>query len=291
MKKILLIILSIFLLTGCGTKEEEVVEQKELLHISEYFKDKGLSSVGTLTCSVLDNEDIMYANYAINYFILENGDLYKFVYGSNKIYSNNEQCMKVNTDVKIKTFKYNYFLGTDGVYYSITIDSNNDIVLEPVVVSGYEEVLYNDLSVINFKTTKVPDTYTSERGWFSAYYVLKNDGIHSLIVLSSYDGTGKLNYEIANDEILYNKSVYGNIKRFESTYDGGISLILSDKGLYIKQEIKTEECTKYADIKCETEMVSNELYQKYINDIKYIDGYRMIIDDNGIYTTSYIVSD
>ena len=32
-----------------------------------------------------------------------------------------------------------------------------------------------------------------------------------------------------------------NIKRFETTYKEGVALILSDTGLYIKEEVKTEE--------------------------------------------------
>lgn len=289
MKKVLLILLSIMMLTGCGgNKNEQTTEPKQLLHISDYFKDKGINNIGTLKCSALNNEKIMYANYALNYFILENGDTYKFVYGGNKIYSNNEQCMKITTNVKVKTFKYKYFLGTDGNYYNITID-NDDIKLEKVELSGYDATLYNDTSVINFTSTTVPDSYTAQRGWYSAYYVLKNDGIHNLIILSSYDNTGTLNYQIVNDEILYKKSDYGNIKRFETTYKEGITLILSDTGLYIKEEVKTEECSKYADIKCETKMINNELYQKYKNDIKYVDSYRIIADDNGFYTTSYLL--
>ena len=36
-------------------------------------------------------------------------------------------------------------------------------------------------------------------------------------------------------------------------------------------------------------MVNNELYQKYKNDIKYVDSYRIIADDNSFYTTSYLL--
>lgn len=286
MKKILLIVLSILMITGCGSKKEEETTEKEILHLSEYFIDKSINNIGTLTCSVLNNEKIMYANYALNYFILENGDIYKFVYGSNKIYSNNEQCMKIDTDVKIKTFKYNYFLGTDGNYYNISVDSD-DIALKQVTVSGYDATLYNDTNVIDFKSTNVPDEYS---GWYSAYYVLKSDGIHNLIVLSSYDNSGTLNYSIVKDELLYKTSDYGNIIRFESSYKEGVTLILSNTGLYIKEEVKTEECSKYADIKCETKMVSNELYQKYKNDFKYVDSYRIIADNNGFYSTSNILT-
>lgn len=286
MKKILLIILSILMITGCGSKKEEETTEKEILHLSEYFIDKSINNIGILTCSVLNNEKIMYANYALNYFILENGDIYKFVYGSNKIYSNNEQCMKIDTDVKIKTFKYNYFLGTDGNYYNISVDSD-DIALKQVTVSGYDATLYNDTNVIDFKSTNVPDEYS---GWYSAYYVLKSDGIHNLIVLSSYDNSGTLNYSTVKDELLYKTSDYGNIIRFESSYKEGVTLILSNTGLYIKQEVKTEECSKYADIKCETKMVSNELYQKYKNDFKYVDSYRIIADNNGFYSTSNILT-
>ena len=43
MKKALLILLSIMMLTGCGgNKNEQTTEPKQLLHISDYFKDKGI---------------------------------------------------------------------------------------------------------------------------------------------------------------------------------------------------------------------------------------------------------
>ena len=77
MKKVLLILLSIMMLTGCGAnKNEQTSEPKQLLHISDYFKDKGINNIGTLKCSALNNEKIMYANYALNYFILEKGQLH-----------------------------------------------------------------------------------------------------------------------------------------------------------------------------------------------------------------------
>ena len=142
MKKILLSVFIVFILfgvTGCGKEEEE---EQEPTTLTEYFESlKKDVSPYEFKCSVLENNNIIYLDYAYSgsKIFLSNGQVYDAVIGD-KTFSNGEQCKQnINypTVKKVVPFSYEkYFLTTSNDVckysksYSTTSGSQEDDKIE-----------------------------------------------------------------------------------------------------------------------------------------------------------------
>ena len=121
----------------------------------------------------------------------------------------------------------------------------------------------------------IKSEYINEMTYYTLY-ALKTDGnVYSYYVTNSEI--------IKNNGIVFNKDEYGKIKYFyySASSDKKIEniIIYSENGLYTLEDIKTEECTKYEDIKCQKEILLNDKLKEYKDEIIYFDK-NIIIDKN-----------
>ena len=116
-----------------------------------------------------------------------------------------------------------------------------------------------------------------------------------------YNYSGSTISQLKKEEIYKSLEKYGNVKHINlaSNYtsnsgknyqleDNTIINIVSDKGYYYLDEVKTDECSKYKDIECKLELKESEIYKKFSKDIKFIGQQYTILSDNSVIKTSYL---
>lgn len=102
----------------------------------------------------------------------------------------------------------------------------------------------------------------------------------------------KIYYRINGDFSIFNDSEISDDEKIVAVYETYVShLIRTDKAFYRITRYKKNktECEKYADIKCvfEYKIVKDNIFSKYINDIKFIgndgDYYVAVLKNNDVY--------
>ena len=53
-------------------------------------------------------------------------------------------------------------------------------------------------------------------------------------------------------------------------------------------ELKTDKCIKYQDVKCKLVLKESEIYKKFSKDIKYVGEEYTILSDNSVISTRYL---
>lgn len=208
-----------------------------------------------------------------------------------KIYSNNQNCNKIDTKIKvkdIKKYKENYYIVSDDnkIYY-IIINDNYDVAFEEMQteydLSSYILLKDDVQSIVELDTAS------------NIGIVLKNDGsLYKQEYNANYNSdASKVIFSIKKEEISLPNDEYGNILNAVLNYDYDkkeyeIRTLVTDKGYYYYGEVETEECVKYQDIKCEKKILESEIYKKFSKDIKYIGDNYTILSDNSIIETNYL---
>lgn len=208
-----------------------------------------------------------------------------------KIYSNNQNCNKVDTKIKvkdIKKYKENYYIVSDDnkIYY-IIINDNYEVAFEEMQteydLSSYILLKDDVQSIVELDTAS------------NIGIVLKNDGsLYKQEYNANYNSdASKVIFSIKKEEIFLPNDEYGNILNAVLNYDYDkkeyeIRTLVTDKGYYYYGEVETEECVKYQDIKCEKKILESEIYKKFSKDIKYIGDNYTILSDNSIIETNYL---
>lgn len=287
MKKITMILFSIILLllfSGC-TKLKTNEDKNKDNTLIEYLDNKyGKSETGgyektNIKCEVLKDNDIIYINDGI--FILKVGTTYEYIRQGDKIYKNNQQCKKKETDIIIQKVVGDYFIGKDDKVYSLI--KNDDDIQEYYIENDFE-LLINNTDIVDLKRIYEP----SPTGYM--FFVLKTDGnIYKTVFEMVSEGKIDFN-KVVYEELLYSKDDYGFIKDFFSYGANDLVVLITYNILYSLENITTEECMKYADVDCEVKMVENELYKKYKNEIKYIDENNIVLKDNTILRTNLLLN-
>ena len=257
-------------------------------------------------CDAL-TDDIMYLSYDI--LISNSGEIYDFSY--DKLYSNNQNCKKKDTDIKAKAIKYN--ATTNGNNIMILTDDNKvyDEQLDPLderfEYDTVKSVVYRDNNIKLLYDNMIMDTY-EYNGWnnkdrYTVTVLKKDNKIYTQIYNGIRDYNKEKNtYTFVKEDLYKSLEEYGNIKELyvatafnsmdtKKQYqfdDYTISAIVSDKGYYYLSEIKTDECVKYEDVKCELELKESEMYKKFSKDIKYIGKEITILSDNSVISTDYL---
>ena len=208
-----------------------------------------------------------------------------------KLYSNNQNCNKIDTKIKvkdIKKYKENYYIVSDDnkIYY-IIINDNYEVAFEEM------QTEYDLSSFILLKddVQSIVELDTAS----NIGIVLKNDGsLYKQEYNANYNSdASKVIFSIKKEEISLPNDEYGNILNAVLNYDYDkkeyeIRTLVTDKGYYYYGEVETEECVKYQDIKCEKKILESELYKKFSKDIKYIGDNYTILSDNSIIETNYL---
>lgn len=201
-----------------------------------------------VNCDILENSKIVHLNS--NTFVLENGDVYEYTM-SNKIYKNGQQCKLKEID-------------------------NNDVNDEKYIF------LKNNNSIVDIVSNFKYDFYDFN------YLILKNDGnVYKAKIIGKSNVNSLDDAEITKKELLYSKEDYGFIKKIFLTSES-YPVLVTDKTLYNFKTIETEECKKYLDVECETKLVENEFYNKYKDEIKFIDSYTLLKGNKILKTESFL---
>ena len=291
MKKIfnLLFVCTFILVFTCSCDSISIEGNKndENLSLSEKIENNYEMYIKNLVCNDLSNDDVMYMDYS--YFVLENGKVYTYTRLQDKFYSNDEQCIEVDTDITLtKHIDWNYFKGTDNKIYIINSDGIHKIN-ETEKLSSYtvDDDLSKDENVIRYFKSKFDNEEYAGDWRYVKYYVLETDGniyeeIYHYTQNSVWD-----EYENISKEIYISKDKYGKIIDFMVNDNGEISKIITKNNFYNLQEVKTEECEKYIDIACSKELIKNDVYSKHVDEIKYINNNLTLLKDNSIIYTEY----
>jgi len=303
-RNILILILCISLF-GCSkdvVNQKKINEEPNIKTLTDYVNaNNGKNSVfafKNFKCDVLNDNNILHMSY--RHFILDNGELYMRVGENEGIYSNNQHCMKIpNIDLTFSLKSEYIYKGSDNQYYTITNDKDYGMELNKINISDHEDELFlKDDNIVAYKYYMEADAneYKSiPNNYYSVYVVLKKDGNLYQVVVNTYFTNFGYRKKIVSEEVVYSKEVYGFIKGFK-TENGKkaldnyseVSALITDKSYYYLKDIKTDECEKYLDVKCERTFSQSEIYNKYKDNIKYIDTeFTVLTDNNIIYTTLF----
>lgn len=228
-------------------------------------KDKKDNLIQELKCSALNNVKQSFGYY----FLTNDNDLY--VLNTKQLYSNNENCLKINDDFKIVKSIEDYFLDENNKMYLLTAHNSLQSVNEKDMLKSEYDLLFDNNVIKEFDNI-----------------VLKNDGKLYKVKykLSDYKIDEVTLYKEFNDEKILDFGDYGLIRIKYETYD------LNTHGTYIKTDkafytstIINGECLKYADIECKYDFQKDdELTSKY-NDIVIIHENSYIAKDGKQYET------
>lgn len=257
----------------------------------------------SLICDALDNIKI----FTSDYFITKDNEIYDISF--NELYSNNQNCKKREIDKKIKDIKYENKVSYNRIIF---LDSNNNVFYDDL--TKYDEEHFsiqnkilkdNNIQMIFPSTidTKLIKEYYKNDNFYqdreTTILVLKRD--NKLYKQVYINNQYKHNINFKSEEIYKSLEEYGNIQQIAmSDYysnnngksykleDNTITTIISDKGYYYLEEIKTDECIKYKDIECKLELKESEIYKRFSKDIKFIGEQYTILSDNSIIETRYL---
>ena len=252
-------------------------------------------------CDTLDN----IKTFNSNYFITKDNEIYDISF--DELYSNNQNCKKRDTNIDIKN------IVKDNVYGYIILSKDNKLYrgnLEEEMHSSYssfEKVLISDDNITNIISIDQNNNYDDNMSREIMALVLKKD---NKIYKQYYnekaiynDNRQTYDYKITfkREEIYKSLEEYGNINsiivdnnytsksgKFYKLEDNTPTTIISDKGYYYLDEVKTDECIKYKDIECKLELKESEIYKKFSKDIKVIGEQYTILSDNSVIWTGYL---
>lgn len=247
-------------------------------HSSERLQCAGCGDLGfrlqDFKCDEIKDKEIIYFNHDI--LVLSDYKIYEVLLSNDKLYSNNQQCKKVDTgDIKIDglfvAYESAYFKSNDSFYSFMTTAYNNKEfrkIDEFDITKSIIVMITNNHSIIGVDNNNI-------------YYTIKDGNIYK-VSLTNYP------YEIKSEEIIISKDEYGYIKSADMSrnVDLQITQLITDRGIYTLKKKKDQDCEKYVDVSCEYELVLSDIYSKYSKDIRYMGNRLTILNDNNIIDTT-----
>lgn len=268
-RKLNFIISLIFiLLCLCGCQKEEKKQD---------IKNENTDTIKPISfnCDDFKNNNIIY--FDGEYMALDNNQIYETTLKEGKMFSNNQQCKKIEIDLEIndiKIFSYvptspvpRFVLSNNNNYYKYYVDTKKLVIVD--TRTFYHQLFAN---------------YGGNKIFYSSYNDKTILGINVNGNLYKYTYE---NYPI-QEEIIMSSQEYGKVLDviFEDNLDFKIKNIITENGYYTLKEnvIETDECMKYEDIECEIEykFIKNKKYDKYKDNIKYVGNEIVVLKDNSI---------
>ena len=266
MKKIFVlisIIIFTLVLTGCNG------------NVTRDFRKDGFSvKENKFKCSLLNldgkeddkedntSEDVKFlvGNYAIGV----SGNIYQMSY--DKLFSNDENCMKVATIPTKAVLDDKFILGEDGKYYYLNADNGG--VVEQFSEMPQEDENYQVLSLFFTGDVKKAITVNSN---INSFYVLKDDGsIYNYVLTQDKDSK---QYFIKSDNIQFTSNSYdGKIIDFFYAGDSKATFFRKPTSIYRNLIGNEEECSKYVDVPCEYEIGVDTILTENLDKIVLYNG-------------------
>ena len=240
----------------------------------------------------IDYNNIKY--FQSGYFVTKDNEIYDISF--HELYSNNQNCKKATLDTNIKAIKGNYVLDKNNNLYTLQQNDRGKRILHE-----YSNALSYEKTIIDLMNNDNIDyiyniTSDYSKGEIYALILKSDNNIYKLIYK---DGSGSVVFD--KEELYKSLKEYGNIQEIvTSNYytsnsgkdyqleDNTITTIISDKGYYYLDEVKTDECSKYKDIECKLEFKESEIYKRFSNDVKYVGQTYTILSDNSVIQTKYL---
>lgn len=216
--------------------------------------------------------------YAGNTAITDTGRVYDI--SLSQRFQNNENCKSTELSVKVvAVFDNRVFKGDDGRLYYLVSDNTTE---------AYSQVTNSDNSYYLYELLLKPEgtvkvmTADSTNG---IYYVLKSDGnVYGYSVNSSNRNAAP---SIVGTVVVYDKNDYGgNIIDFNYVGESAATYVRSDSKVFRMRATNAEECSQYADVKCDFQMVESEVFSEYGDKILAFNGSTLITTYGKIFTTS-----
>ena len=297
-KKVLsvFLIFALLLVSGCGKTEEEKEPEKEPTTLTEYVESFNRDvSQYEFKCAPLENNSIIYFDYSYSQsrMFLSDGKVYDVVFNG-KTFSNGEQC-KLNENYplvkKVIAISYEkYIITEEGDVCKYTTIGGADNIECNLNSAGIPRANTNAIIVKQDNIVSILGTSTYNKNinrtykYYYVYYHLNSDN-------KVYKTTIESNGKIVSSVELLSIPNYGNVRYISANLDIEtntitINNLITNMGYYELQEVKTEECTKYVDVECQTIFVKNEVLDKYWNSIKYVYSDLVFTNDGHLYSLS-----
>lgn len=275
MKKIKFVILAVLVLVCCSACNGTIT--REIRHA-------GFTMGDTFTCDNFYPKEKEDTNYEkIKYFtgshlINSEGKIYELSIGQK--FANDQNCKVSDTNIVVKAiFDDKIVKGTDNKYYYLV--GSNDVPSYSVIPETDNSYLIYDLLLKADDVIKVI-TANSSTG---LYYVLKDDGNIYGYTISKKDYNSLPT--VTSTTVAYSKNDYG-AKIIDFNYAGESlnTFLRTDDKIFRMKITNSEECNKYADIKCNFQMLEDEIFNTYKDVIISYNGNTLITNYKQMFTVA-----
>ena len=271
MKKILKYsIFMILVLVFCSSCDGDVT--RDLRHAGFTVSDGKFECDAFFNSSNLSEKIRYITNGQI---ITEEGRIYDISLG--QVYSNKANCKVADVTFHVKSIFDNKIIRADnGGIYTLTSD-NNTGPYAAISSSDNSYPLYQ-LLLSGMDVVKVM-TADSSNG---IYYVLKTDGnVYGYTVSQTDRNTPS----IVGSSIVYSSADYGgDIVDFNYAGDSPTTFVRTTSKVYRLSASNSKECSQYADVKCNYEMIEEPVFEKRRNSILAYNGSIILTDYQKIFT-------
>lgn len=252
MKKMKFVVLAVLVLVCCSACNGTIT--REIRHA-------GFTMGDTFTCDNFYPKEKEDTNYEkIKYFtgshlINSEGKIYELSIGQK--FANDQNCKVSDTNIVVKAiFDDKIVKGTDNKYYYLV--GSNDVSSYSVIPETDNSYLIYDLLLKADDVIKVI-TANSSTG---LYYVLKDDGNIYGYTISKKDYNSLPT--VTSTTVAYSKNDYGaRIIDFNYAGESLNTFLRTDEKIFRMKITNSEECNKYADIKCNFQMLEDEIFNTY----------------------------
>lgn len=275
MKKIKFAVLAVLVLVCCSACNGTIT--REIRHA-------GFTMGDTFTCDNFYPKEKEDTNYEkIKYFtgshlINSEGKIYELSLGQK--FANDQNCKVSDTNIVVKAiFDDKIVKGTDNKYYYLV--GSNDVSSYSVIPETDNSYLIYDLLLKADDVIKVI-TANSSTG---LYYVLKDDGNIYGYTISKKDYNSLPT--VTSTTVAYSKNDYG-AKIIDFNYAGESlnTFLRTDDKIFRMKITNSEECNKYADIKCNFQMLEDEIFNTYKDVIISYNGNTLITNYKQMFTVA-----
>ncbi len=186
--------------------------------------------------------------------ITTSGRIYEVSLG--KKYANGSHCKVAETQIRVVSIFDNRIVkADDGKLYSLN-DENNMLAYTEITDADNSYAIYRLL--LDPEGTIKVITADSSNG---IYYVLKSDGNVYGVTISQQDHNQPP--VIAGSVVVYNKDDYqGNIVDFNYSGMSAATFVRTENKVFHMKAMNVEECTKYADVPCDYQMVEAPVFEE-----------------------------
>ena len=250
--------------------------------VTRALRHDGFAVGGEFICDPFfpkDKEDTSYdkIKYITGMHIINSeGKIYE--YNLQQTYVNKMNCKVADTQLVVKAIFDNKIIkATDNKYYYLV--GENSVSPYTAVTSGDNNYDIYDLLLKGEDVIKA-QTANSNTG---TYYVLKTDGNVYSITIQKADRNAPA--AITSTSVIYNKNDYGNtIIDFNYAGDSVNTFIRTTDKVFRTRVTNSDECTKYADIKCTYAISEAESFTEYRDRIIAFNGSTLITDYKKVFT-------